>query len=83
MKKIRITKIEIGEDNRFPPTSEGITMPGQFWDGIIEIDSFFPQIPTQGRPFVISTYRTSLVQQVLPNNIFKTMNSTYKWEEIK
>lgn len=74
---IKLTKMEVGEDNRFPPSSEGIATPGQSWQG--EQSPVTPE-PIVGKSFFISTYRTSLVQEILTKNTFRTLNSVYKWE---
>lgn len=79
MKKIKLTKIELGDDNRFPPTSKGISAPGTFWVGA---QSPMTPKPVVGKAFFISTYKTSLVQEIINENTFKTLNSTYKWEII-
>jgi hypothetical protein len=39
-------------------------------------------IPVVGKPFIISTYRTSLVQKILSPNTFQALNSVYAWEII-
>lgn len=80
MQKIKLTKMQIVADDRFPPTSQGQTMPGESWEG--EESPITPK-PIIGRPFFISTYKTSLVQEIISENMFKTMNSIYKWEKIK
>ena len=79
MQKIRLTKLRILEDNRFPPTSRGVSGAGATWDG--EQSPITPE-PVVGRPFFISTYKTSLVQEILSDNTFRTLNSKYKWEKI-
>ncbi len=79
MAKIRLTKVEIGDDNRFPPNSRGIYTPGSSWEG--EQSPITPH-PIIGRPFFISTFKTSLVQEIVDANTFKTLNSTYRWEII-
>lgn len=77
MTKIRLTKIS-GEKSHKYSLEEGWIM-----DGIIEKEWMFPQEPTIGMPFVIDTYRTSQVEEILSDNTFKTYNSVYKWEKIK
>lgn len=80
MQKIRLTKIKMDADNRFPPTSRGQALAGESWEG--EQSPITPE-PIVGRPFFISNYKTSYVQEIVSKNIFKTLNSTYKWEKIK
>lgn len=80
MIKIRLTKIESGADNRFPPSSSGISVNGATWEG--EQSPMTPE-PIIGRPFFISNYKTSYVQEILSENTFRTLNSTYKWEIIQ
>ncbi len=77
MRKIKLTKIR--DDYKSSESSIGL---GVSVEGTIDKNSMFPQIPTAGRPFVISTYRTSLVKEILSDNIFRTHNGIYKWEEI-
>ncbi len=78
--KIKLTKLKMGADNRFPPTSAGIPLAGASWEG--EQSAECPE-PVVGRPFIISTFKTSLVQEILSDNTFSTMNSVYKWEVIQ
>jgi hypothetical protein len=61
-KRIRLTKLEMGTDNRFLPPSYGIPTVGSVWEG--EQSQVTPQ-PIVGKPFLISTYKTSLVQKIL------------------
>lgn len=77
--KIRVTKLQMGSDNRFPPTSEGIPLSGSSWEGEQSTETPKPEV---GKPFFISTFKTSLVQEILSDNTFRTMNSVYKWEII-
>jgi hypothetical protein len=77
--KIRLTKMKIVADNRFPPTSRGQSLAGETWEG--EQSPITPE-PMIGRPFFISTYKTSFVQKILSANTFETLNSIYKWEKI-
>ncbi len=79
MTKIRITKLSSDQDNRFPPTSAGISTQ-TIWEGE-HLPEFWPK-PEVGRVFQISTYRTSTIQEIVSDSIFKTLNSTYKWEII-
>lgn len=39
--------------------------------------------PSVGRIFLMSTYRTTMIREILSENTFRTKNSIYKWEEIK
>ena len=77
--QIKLTKVEMLADNRFPPTHKGVSIIGSSWIGE---QSIVTPIPMIGKPFFISTYKTSIVLKVLSNNTFETLNSIYKWEKI-
>jgi len=73
--KVRLTKINEKEKSTDSSIDVGVSV-----EGVIEEGSVFPKKPTVGRPFVISTYRTSMVKEILSENTFRTHNSVYKFE---
>lgn len=73
MEKIRLMKISGGKSHE---TSMGV---GEAIEGFT-VGGMFPTVPTKGRPFVIENYRTSLIEEVLSRDAFRTYNSVYKWE---
>ena len=76
MRKIRLTKIR--DDSETPDSIKlGVSI-----DGTIDEKSSLPQKPTRGVPFIIGTYRTRLVKEILTEDTFRTHDGIYKWEEI-
>lgn len=73
--KVKLTKIKESEKSSDSSIDIGVSV-----EGVIPKDSVFPKKPTIGLPFVISTYRTSLVKEILSENTFRTHNSVYKFE---
>lgn len=72
---VKLTKIEERNKSSHSSIDVGVTVEGKIVDG-----SVFPKKPTVGLPFVIDTYRTSLVKEILSENTFRTHNSVYKFE---
>lgn len=73
LKKIKLTKIKELED---------AVVPGNIDEGFEKIGILLSE-PVKGECFWVGTsFRTSLVTEVLENNTFKTMNSIYKYEFI-
>lgn len=83
MNKIRITKLS--GDGLIPVHSTKGNRKEKFLEGNSG-GELFPEVPTVGRTFGVYdetfAFRTTIVTEVLPDNIFKTENSTYKWERI-
>ncbi len=73
--KVRLTKIKEVEKSSNSSIDVGVSV-----EGIIADGSVFPKKPTVGLPFVIDTYRTSMVKEILPENTFRTHNAIYKFE---
>ena len=74
---IRLTKIREADNPRHPNNIEE----GSVIEKTIGRDYF--QKPTIGEAFYFGvTYRTSIVQEVLSSNTFRTLNSVYMWEII-
>lgn len=72
--KIRLTKLSELADARHPNNIEV---------GHIVEDEFVDD-PKVGFPFYIgSHWRTSIVREIINENTFRTLNSLYRWEEIK
>lgn len=73
MKKFRLTKVSDDKFNGFHPNGidEGYTKEG-----------YMPLKPTVGERFYLGALRTSTVTEVIDATTFKTLNSTYKLEEI-
>ncbi len=72
---VKLTKIEERNKSSHSSMDVGVTVEGKIVEG-----SVFPKKPTVGLPFVIDTYRTSLVKEILSENTFRTHNSVYKFE---
>lgn len=72
---VRLTKIEELNKSSHSSIDVGVSVEGKIVEG-----SVFPKKPTVGLPFVIDTYRTSLVKEVLSQNTFRTHNAIYKFE---
>ncbi len=73
--KVKLTKIKEMEKS-----SDSSINVGDSVEGVIVEGSVFPTKPTVGRPFVISTYRTSLVKEIIAENTFRTHNAIYQFE---
>lgn len=73
--KVRLTKVTEIEKSTNSSIDVGVSV-----EGVIVEGSVFPKKPTVGLPFVISTYRTSLVKELLSENTFRTHNAIYKFE---
>jgi len=73
--KVRLTKIKEQEKSSHSSIDVGVSVEGKIVEG-----SVFPKKPTVGLPFVIDTYRTSLVKEILSENTFRTHNAVYKFE---
>jgi hypothetical protein len=71
-KKGKITKIDdLGEKFHVNGINKGYQTTG-----------YYEKIPTVGECFYIGALRTSIVQEIIDSNTFKTMNSVYKLEEL-
>lgn len=75
--KIKLTKLSEHETSSSSSLDVNCSV-----EGTVPDNSVFPKVPTPGRPFVMDTYRTSLVKQTFEDNTFKTRNAVYKWEVI-
>lgn len=72
--KIRIKKLKEVDDPTHPNNiDEG------FETTRIMNDDYFKK-PTIGERFYVGWFSTSLVQEILTENTFKTLNSIYEWE---
>lgn len=71
--KIRVTKIK--------EVDHSTIQVGEVFEG------YLISPPEVGKPFFVNgtenKLRTSLVQEILTENTFRTYNSIYKWEKIK
>jgi hypothetical protein len=60
--------------------------PNNIEEGYVETGYIIKE-PTVGQSFLIGNspkwFATSIVTKILDDNTFETMNSVYKWEEIK
>jgi hypothetical protein len=75
---IRLTKLEHGENPKYSADHPRNVKIG------FSIDGIMMRPVTVGDSFYVGrNWATSVVQEILSENIFKTMNSTYKWEVIK
>jgi hypothetical protein len=72
---VKLTKIKEFEKSSNSSIDVGVSV-----EGIIAEGSVFPKKPTVGLPFVIHTYRTSMVKEILSENTFRTHNAVYKFE---
>jgi len=77
MKTIKLTKIS-GEKSHSTSLGQGESIQGNIVDG-----SVFPKEPTVGKPFALDNYKTSIVEEIVSEDTFRTCNSVYKWENIK
>ncbi len=79
--KIRLTKIRALSDNKSSTYSDAIRTQ-HVWEGdaVMQKKIYSTLPPVVGKPFIISTYKTSLIQEVLSENTFRTYNSIYKFE---
>ena len=80
MKTIKLVKLEEREDATHPHNIEvGTVVVVDVYD-----HSFFtPQVGSRFNligPF--RWYSTSMVEEIIDDNTFKTLNSIYRWEEI-
>lgn len=73
--KVRLTKIKQMEKSSDSSIAVGVSVVGIIADG-----SVFPKKPTVGLPFVIDTYRTSMIKEILSEDTFRTHNAIYKFE---
>jgi hypothetical protein len=75
--KVKLTKIKSLLEGSHPNNIE---------EGYVKI-GIVHKPPTEGESFLMTTnttwFCTSVVTKILDNNTFETMNSVYKWEEIK
>lgn len=75
--KVKLTKIKSLLEGSHPNNIE---------EGCVET-GYATKEPTIGQSFYISDnskwFATSIVTKILDDNTFETMNSVYKWEEIK
>ena len=73
MRNIRITKLSDDKFNGVHPNgiNEGFTSEG--------VESYPPEV---GQNYYGGGLRTSVVTKIIDENTFKTLNSTYKIEEI-
>lgn len=74
MKRFRLTKLT---DDKF----EG-KHPNGFYEGYVE-EGYIMGYPVVGQGFYIGSLQTSTVTEVIDSNTFKTLNSTYKLEELE
>ena len=73
MKQIKLTKLKELPDAHDPHNiMEGHEVVGHFVD--------YPKVGEQFR--VAFHWKTSIVQEIVDVDIFKTMNSLYKWEVV-
>lgn len=72
--KIKITKIRELENALHPNNIEVGS------ERIKEMPDELFRRPQVGLPFYAGMFRTSVVQEIIDNNTFKTHNSVYRWE---
>lgn len=73
--KVKITKLKELEDAEYPNNiPEGFERIDYFWPGQGE--------PVIGERFWVGRFNTSLVQEIIDAETFRTLNSVYKWEII-
>lgn len=79
---VRLTKLGDGEKPKYAPNHPRHIKPGFVVEGIMLRpvavgESFYVDYPTAKNHF-----HTSVVEEILSENTFRTMNSIYKWEII-
>lgn len=81
-KTVRLTKLDNGDTPKYPDghprhIKVGFTYEGLMPRPVAVGESFYVNPPNK------SHFHTSVVQEILSENTFKTMNSIYKWEILK
>lgn len=75
--KIKITKLEERTDAEHPNNiPEG-------WEKIKEFPDEWFREPQIGKSFTAGGFMSSIVQEIIDENTFKTLNSVYRWEIIE
>ncbi len=83
--KFKLTKIG-GEKSPQIPHQISLKI-GESLIGCVDEGSIFPDKPTIGKAFFLcevngedlNYYKTSVIDEILPNNTFKTADSIYQW----
>lgn len=79
---IKLTKLANGETAKYPDGHSRHIEVGFTYEGVMPRpvavgESFYVNYPNENH------FHTSVVQEILSENTFKTKNSIYKWEIIK
>lgn len=75
MKYIKLTKLTARPDAKYPQLEK--YPEGSSREGLMIGE------PEVGESFYVDNFGTSVVQEIIDENTFKTMNTFYKWETIR
>ena len=74
--KIRIKKLKEVDDPTHPDNIE------EGFETTRQMQAEYFEGPIVGQRFYVGNFSTSLVQEILTKNTFRTLNSVYEWEII-
>ena len=74
MKLIRITKLKESDNPLYP---------GNISEGFNKKCLWEENLPKVGECFDVIGFHTSVVQEIIDDNTFRTFNSIYRWEELE
>jgi len=79
---IRLIKLEDSEKPKYAPNHPRYIKTGLIAEGLMLRPVTVGQSFYVDYPHTKNHFHTSVVQEILSENTFKTMNSIYKWEKI-